>query len=114
MVVTRSCEQCCTREDAGYIEWKAGGSRESYNAAKRVARQAVYHAKSESEKVVLENIDLKTASIYKQMRWDNQSVMGEKQLKDDSQGEVRRPDFLSATHIYEKKYIHPSLRKKFV
>ena len=87
MVVTRSCEQCCTREDAGYIEWKAGGSRESYNAAKRVARQAVYHAKSESEKVVLENIDLKTASIYriaKQMRWDNQDVMGEKPVKDDS------------------------------
>ena len=74
MVVTRSCEQCCTREDAGYIEWKAGGSRESYNAAKRVARQAVYHAKSESEKVVLENIDLKTACTYriaKQIGWDN-------------------------------------------
>ena len=29
-----------------YREWKAGGSREAYNAAKRIARRAVYHAKN--------------------------------------------------------------------
>ena len=70
-----------------YREWKAGGSREAYNASKRVANRAVYHAKSAAEKVVLEYIDPKTADIYKlakQMRRDNQDVMGEKPVKDDS------------------------------
>ena len=48
-----------------YKVWKSGGSREAYNAAKRVAGRAVYHAKQEAEKVALENIDPKTADIYR-------------------------------------------------
>ena len=70
-----------------YKVWKRGGSREEYNAAKRVAKRAVFHAKSEAEKVVLENIDPKTADIYrlaKQMRRENQDVMGEKPVRNDA------------------------------
>lgn len=74
--------------------WKSGGSRAAYNAAKRVSNRAVYHAISEAEKVVLENIDPKTADIYRlanQMRRDNQDVMGEKPVKNDA-GELSLDD----------------------
>jgi exonuclease III len=70
-----------------YKAWKAGGSRAEYNTAKRVARRAVYHAKNEAQKVVLENIDPKAADIFKlakQMKRDNQDVVGEKPVKNDA------------------------------
>ena len=58
-----------------------------YNTAKRVANRAVHHAKSEAEKVVLEDIDTKTADIYKlaeQMHRENQGYMGEKPVSNDA------------------------------
>ena len=70
-----------------YKAWKAGGSRDAYNAAKRAAKQAVYHAKSDARKAIMEDINPKSADIYKlakQMRRDNQDVVGEKPIKNDA------------------------------
>ena len=69
--------------------WKAGGSRAAYNTAKRASNHAVHEAKSEAEKVALQKIDPKSVDIYiyrlaKQMRCDNQDVMGEKLVKNDA------------------------------
>ena len=64
--------------------WKAGGSRAAYNSAKRASNRAVYHAKNGAEKVALQKIDPRSADVYrltKQMRRDNQDVMGEKPIK---------------------------------
>ena len=66
--------------------WKAGGSRAAYNSAKRASNRAVYHAKNEAEKVALQKIDPRSVDVYrlaKQMRRDNQDVMGEKPVKND-------------------------------
>ena len=62
------------------------GSRAPYNSAKRSSNRAVYHAKNEAEKVALQKIDLRSADVYrlaKQMRLDNQDVMGENPVKND-------------------------------
>ena len=66
--------------------WKARGSRAAYNTAKRASKRAVHEAKSETEKVALQKIDPtgKSADIYRQMRRDNQDVMGEKPVKNDA------------------------------
>ena len=69
--------------------WKAGGSCAAYNTAKRASNRAVHEAKSEAEKVALQKIDPKSADIYrlaKQMRRDNQDVMGEKPVKNEKRG----------------------------
>ena len=66
--------------------WKAGGSRSAYNSAKRASNHAVYNVKSEAEKVALQKIDPRSSDVYclaKQMRRDNQDVMGEKPVKND-------------------------------
>ena len=63
--------------------WKAGGSRAAYNTAKRTSNRAVHQARSEAEKVALQKIDPRSGDVYrlaKQMRRDNQDVMGEKHV----------------------------------
>ena len=67
--------------------WKAGGSRAAYNTAKRTSNPAVHQARSEAEKVALQKIDPRSGDVYrlaKQMRRDNQDVMGEKPVKNDA------------------------------
>ena len=67
--------------------WKAGGSRAAYNTAKRTSNRVVHQAKSEAEKVALQKIDARSGDVYrlaKQMRRDNQDVMGEKPVKNDA------------------------------
>ena len=67
--------------------WKAGGSRAAYNTAKRTSNRVVHQAKSEAEKVALQKIDARSGDVYqlaKQMRHDNQDVMGEKPVKNDA------------------------------
>ena len=67
--------------------WKAGGSRTAYNTAKRTSNGVVHQAKSEAEKVALQKIDARSGDVYrlaKQMRRDNQDVMGEKPVKNDA------------------------------
>ena len=80
-------EEAVKRKRRCFKLWKAGGSRAVYNTAKRVSNRAVHEAKSEAEKVALQKIDPKSADIYrlaKQMRHDNQYVMGEKPVKNDA------------------------------
>ena len=67
--------------------WKAGGSRAAYNTAKRTSNRAVHQARSEAEKVSLQKIDPRSGDVYrlaKQMRRDNQDVMGDKPVKNDA------------------------------
>ena len=67
--------------------WKAGGSRAAYNTAKRTSNRAVHQATSEAEKVAVQKIDPRSGDVYrlaKQMRCDNQDVMGEKPVKNDA------------------------------
>ena len=67
--------------------WKVGGSRAAYSTAKSASNRAVHEAKSEAEKVALQKIDPKSADIYrlaKQMRRDNQDIMGEKPVKNNA------------------------------
>ena len=62
------------------------GKLVAYNSAKRASNRAVYHAKNEAEKVALQKIDPRSADVYrlaKQMRRDNQDLMGEKPIKND-------------------------------
>ena len=63
------------------------GSRAAYNTAKRTSNRAVHQARSEAEKVALQKIDPRSGDVYrlaKQMRHDNQDVMGEKPVKNDA------------------------------
>ena len=62
--------------------WKVGGSWAAYNTAKRTSNRAVHQARSEAEK-----IDPRSGDVYrlaKQMRRDNQDVIGEKPVKNDA------------------------------
>ena len=66
--------------------WKAGGIRAAYNTAKLTSNRVVHQAKSEAEKVALQKIDARSGDVYrlaKQMRRDNQDVMGEKPVKNE-------------------------------
>ena len=67
--------------------WNAGVRRAAYNTAKRTSNRAVHQARSEDEKVALQKIDPRSGDVYrlaKQMRRDNQDVMGEKPVKNDA------------------------------
>ena len=67
--------------------WKAGGSRAAYNTAKRTSNRAVHQARSEAEKVALQKIYPRSGDVYqlaKQMRRDNQDVMGQRPVKNDA------------------------------
>ena len=66
---------------------KAGGSGAAYNTAKRTSNRAVHQARSEAEKVAVQKIDPRSGDVYRlarQMRRDNQDVMGEKPVKNDA------------------------------
>ena len=55
--------------------------------AKRTSNRAVHQARSEAENVTLQKIDPRSGDVYglaKQMRRDNQDVMGEKPVKNDA------------------------------
>ena len=58
---------------------KAGkGTRSSYDAAKRNARQSEHHACQEADKKVYENIDPKSSEVYRlanQFRGENTDVV---------------------------------------
>ena len=65
--------------------WKAGGNRAA--TAKRTPNRVVHQIKIEAEKVALQKIDARSGDVYrlaKQMRRDNQDVMGEKPVKNDA------------------------------
>ena len=62
-------------------EWKSGGSREEYNRMKRDTKIAVYHAKKAAEEEKFACLEDKPAEMFrlaKQMKRENQDVVGEK------------------------------------
>ena len=67
--------------------WKAGGDKEPYLAAKREAKQGVFHAKREAEKKWFSTLKHGDQEIFRQarqLRKTNRDVIGEKYLKDDT------------------------------
>ena len=67
--------------------WKKGGSKEEYMKAKRDAKRAVYGAKKEAEESKFRDLKGGNDNIFriaKQMRQQNQDVIGEKCIKDDN------------------------------
>ena len=82
-------EEAVRKKPRCFKLWKAGGSRAAYNTAKRTSNRAVHQARSEAEKVALQKIDPRSGDVHvyrlaKQMRRDNQDVMGEKPVKNDA------------------------------
>ena len=87
LVVEQSSRGSSKGEAQCFKLWKAGGSEAAYNTAKRTSNRVVHQAKSEAEKVALQKIDARSGDVYrlaKQMRPDNQDVMGEKPVKNDA------------------------------
>ena len=75
-------------------EWKSGGSREEYNRMKREAKRAVYHAKKAAEEEKFACLEDKPAEMFrlaKQMKRENQDVVGEKCVLNDD-GEMAFSD----------------------
>ena len=66
--------------------WRADGSKDKYLDAKRIARHAVYTAKRHSEQEKFTSIKDNKKNIFrvaKQMRTENQDVIGEKGIRGD-------------------------------
>jgi len=71
-----------------FREWKKGGSREEYLAARRRARREVYRGKSESQKPLLDKLNTaegrnEVFRLAKQMRGENRDVIGEQCVRND-------------------------------
>lgn len=69
-----------------FKEWRKGGSKEPYLVAKREAKQAVHLAKKTAEERELQNVKDGKDNIFriaKQMKRENQDVIGEKCIRDD-------------------------------
>ena len=68
--------------------WKTGkGTRASYDAAKPLARHAVYQAHQEADKKVYENTDPKSSEVYhlaNQFRRENTDVVSDKLVNNDA------------------------------
>ena len=67
--------------------WKSGGSCEDYNCAKRNAKKAIFLAKRAAEDAKFERVISNPTEIFKiarQMKSENQDVVGEKCILDDS------------------------------
>ena len=66
--------------------WKKGGSKDEYHRAKRAAKKAVYAAKKKAEVgsfASIEKGDENILHIAKQMKKENQDVVGECCIRDD-------------------------------
>ena len=81
-------EKAIAAKRKAFKAWKTGkGTRASYDAAKRNARHAVYHACQEADKKFFENIDPKSSEVYRlanQFRRENADVVGDKPVKNDA------------------------------
>ena len=67
-------------------EWKKGASKEPYLIAEREAKRAVYRAKKRAEERELQNVTEGKDNIFriaKQMKRENQDVIGDKCVRDD-------------------------------
>ena len=66
--------------------WKQGGGKEQYLQAKRNAKRKVYTAKKTAEEKKFSDLKPGMDDIFKiakQLRKDNQDVVGDKCVKDD-------------------------------
>ena len=64
------------------------------DAAKRIARRTVHHARQEADKEVYKNIDPKSSELYRlanQFRKENADIVGDKPVKNDA-GEMSMSD----------------------
>ena len=65
--------------------WKAGkGTKETYYAAKRIAKGAVHHACKDADRAAFENMDPKSSEIFglaNQMSRENVDVVGDKPVQ---------------------------------
>ena len=81
-------EKAIAAKQKAFKAWKTGkGTRASYDAAKCIARHAVYHARQEANKKIYKNIDPKSSEVYRlanQFRRENADVVGDKPVKNDA------------------------------
>ena len=81
-------EKAIVAKRKAFKAWKIGkGTKASYNAAKRIARHAVHHARQEAVRKVYENIDPKSSGVCRlanQFRRVNADVVGDKPVKNDA------------------------------
>ena len=68
--------------------WKQGGGKEQYLQAKQNAKRTVYTAKKTAEEKKFSDLKPGMDDIAKQLRKDNQDVVGDKCVKDDSTKKV--------------------------
>ena len=76
-----------TEKRKAWKEWKQGGSREEYNRKKREAKKAVYQAKRVAEDTKFAEVTRNSSEIFRiarQMRDENQDVVGDKPVFDDA------------------------------
>ena len=70
-----------------FKKWKAGRSGDNYQSAGCAFNLAMHLARNEAEKNVFETINRRFVEVYriaKQMRRDNQDVIGDKQVRNDN------------------------------
>jgi hypothetical protein len=82
-------EEAITMKRRKWKEWQKGGSREEYNSAKRDAKSVVYRAKKAAQQKIFQDIDSINGrnhiyKLAKQMKSENQDIIGEKCVKDDN------------------------------
>ena len=59
-------EKAIAAKRKAFKAWKTGkGTRASYDAAKRIARHVVHHARQKPGKQVYKNIDTKSSEVYR-------------------------------------------------
>ena len=68
--------------------WQQGGSKEAYITAKRRAKATVYEAKKTAQEKKFQDLESRDGKNYifklaKQLKGDNQDIIGEKCVKDD-------------------------------
>ena len=80
-------QQAVSHKRKCFKVWKAGGDRDAYQAAKRASNLAVHIAKTDAEKIAFKQINPSSVEIYqlaKQMRRDNQDVIGDKPVRNNN------------------------------
>ena len=80
-------QQAVSHKRKCFKEWKAGGDRDAYQAAKRASNLAVHIAKTDAEKIAFKKINPRSVEIYrlaKQMLQENQDVIGDKPMRNNN------------------------------
>ena len=100
-------QQAVSHKRKCFKVWKAGGDRDAYQAVKRASNLAVHLAKTDAEKIAFKKINPRSVEIYrlaKQMRRENQDVIGDKPVKNNN-GQMSL-DVDSKKEAWREHYIH--------